>query len=199
MNENVTQFLPTRFALHLTTLKLLNRRWDNVVIGASADRPEMAGQHRVEPGVGLCRRGRRARPRESPGALQARFAQVVIPREIGQRPRRTDDPRPPAQHAVDRSDRERTDRARTATIGRLEVDAHNYVEERRAGLAARQADIDATPRATLTRAPPNWRTLDAGLGNGADEATPRRTVFDFKLDVSRTPARCSTASACRAR
>ncbi|WP_250507085.1 hypothetical protein, partial [Caballeronia sp. AAUFL_F1_KS45] len=39
MSENVKQFIPTRAAIHFTTLKLLDRRWENIAIGASgADR-----------------------------------------------------------------------------------------------------------------------------------------------------------------
>ena len=42
--------------------------------------------------------------------------------------------------------------------------------------------LDITNSAATLTATANWRT-STELGNSADEATPRRTVFDFKLDI----------------
>ena len=70
---------------------------------------------------------------------------------------------------------------RDRNIGRLEVDAHNFDED---GVPVWQLDkLDITnPDATLT-ATANWRT-STGLGTQRRRrATPRRTVFDFKLDI----------------
>ncbi|TCK96732.1 uncharacterized protein (TIGR02099 family) [Paraburkholderia sp. BL9I2N2] len=177
-NPTVAQFLPSRFALHIDTLTLLKRHWDSVIVGAShTDRTwqaniasnQVSGHVSWLPGA----------TKESPGTLQARFARVVIPSAtdkdvLGQAISA------PAQNmpTIDLVVNELIVRDRN--IGRLEVDAHNFDED---GVPVWQLDkLDITnPAATLT-ATANWRT-STGLGNSADEATPRRTVFDFKLDI----------------
>lgn len=177
-NPTVAQFLPSRFALHIGMLTLLKRHWDSVIVGAShADGKwqaniasnQVSGHVSWLPGAS----------KESPGTLQARFARVVIPSAadkdlLGQAMSA------PAQNmpSIDLVVNELIVRDRD--IGRLEVDAHNFTED---GVPVWQLDkLDITnPAATLT-ATANWRT-STGLGNAADETTPRRTVFDFKLDI----------------
>ncbi|RAS22883.1 uncharacterized protein (TIGR02099 family) [Paraburkholderia bryophila] len=174
----VAQFLPNRFALHIGTLTLLKRHWDSVIVGAShADGKwqaniasnQVSGHVSWLPGAS----------KESPGTLQARFARVVIPSAadkdlLGQAMSA------PAQNmpSIDLVVNDLIVRDRD--IGRLEVDAHNFTED---GVPVWQLDkLDITnPAATLT-ATANWRT-STDLGNAADETTPRRTVFDFKLDI----------------
>ncbi|SAK51580.1 hypothetical protein AWB81_00951 [Caballeronia arationis] len=178
MSENVRQFIPTRFALHLTKLKLLNRRWENVVIGASeADRKwqaniasnQVSGYVAWTPGA----------TRDSPGALQARFAQVVIPEKaendlVGQMIRRP----PRNMPTIDLIVNEVVMRGRT--LGRLEVDASNEVED---GMPVWRLDKFefSNPDATLS-ATANWRALTAAPEDADDDAL-RRTALDFKLDV----------------
>uniref|UniRef100_UPI0038BC4886 YhdP family phospholipid transporter n=1 Tax=Paraburkholderia xenovorans TaxID=36873 RepID=UPI0038BC4886 len=177
-NPTLTQFLPNRFALHIGTLTLLKRHWDSVIVGAShADGKwqaniasnQVSGHVSWLPGA----------DKESPGTLQARFARVVIPSAtdkdlLGQAISA------PAQNmpSIDLIVNELIFRDRN--IGRLEVDAHNFVED---GVPVWQLDkLDiSNPAATLS-ATANWRT-STELGNSADETTPRRTVFDFKLDI----------------
>ena len=177
-NPVVTQFLPSRFALHIGTLTLLKRHWDSVIVGAShADdkwqaniaSSQVSGHVSWLPGA----------TKGSPGTLQARFARVVIPSAtdknlIGQAMSA------PAQNmpSIDLVVNELIVRDRN--IGRLEVDAHNFEED---GVPVWQLDkLDiSNPAATLT-ATANWRT-STELGGAADETTPRRTVFDFKLDI----------------
>ena len=117
--------------------------------------------------------------RESPGALQARFARVVIP-SVADKDLLGPAMSAPAQNmpSIDLVVNELIVRDRN--IGRLEVDAHNFTED---GVPVWQLDkLDITnPAATLT-ATANWRT-STGVGNAADEGEPRRTVFDFKLDI----------------
>nr|WKF58397.1 hypothetical protein HUO10_002895 [Paraburkholderia busanensis] len=174
----LASFLPSRFALHVGTLTLLKRHWDSVIVGAShADGKwqaniasnQVSGHVSWLPGAN----------KESPGALQARFARVVIPSAtdkdlLGQAMSA------PAQNmpSIDLVVNELIVRDRN--IGRLEVDAHNFTED---GVPVWQLDkLDITnPAATLT-ATANWRT-STELGNTTDETTPRRTVFDFKLDI----------------
>jgi uncharacterized protein (TIGR02099 family) len=177
-NPAVTQFLPNRFALHIDTLTLLKRHWDDVIVGAShADGKwqaniasnQVSGHVSWLPGA----------TRGSPGALQARFARVVIP-SVEDKDLLGPAMSAPAQNmpSIDLVVNELIVRERN--VGRLEVDAHNFEED---GVPVWQLDkLDITnPAATLT-ATANWRT-STELGAAADETTPRRTVFDFKLDI----------------
>jgi uncharacterized protein (TIGR02099 family) len=177
-NPTAAQFLPNRFALHIGTLTLLKRHWDSVIVGAShTDNTwqaniasnQVSGHVSWLPGA----------TKGSPGTLQARFARLVIPSAtdkdlLGQAMSA------PAQNmpSIDLVVNELIVRDRN--VGRLEVDAHNFDED---GVPVWQLDkLDITnPDATLT-ATANWRT-SARLGNSAEEDTPRRTVFDFKLDI----------------
>ena len=177
-NPALTQFLPNRFALHVDKLTLLKRHWDNVIVGAShMDRTwqanvasnQVSGHVSWLPGA----------TRESPGTLQARFARLVIP-SVEDRDLLGPAMQAPALNmpSIDLVVNELIVRDRN--VGRLEVDAHNYDEN---GVPVWQLDkLDVTnPTATLT-ATANWRT-STELATSADEAKPRRTVFDFKLDI----------------
>ncbi|HEX7913588.1 MAG TPA: YhdP family protein [Paraburkholderia sp.] len=177
-NPTVAQFLPSRFALHIGTLTLLKRHWDSVIVGAShTDNTwqaniasnQVSGHVSWLPGA----------TKGSPGTLQARLARLVIPSAtdkdlLGQAMSA------PAQNmpSIDLVVNELIFRDRN--IGRLEVDAHNFDED---GVPVWQLDkLDITNAAASLIATANWRT-SSRLGNSADEDTPRRTVFDFKLDI----------------
>ncbi|MCC8401349.1 TIGR02099 family protein [Paraburkholderia sp. MMS20-SJTN17] len=177
-NPTLTQFLPNRFALHIDKLTLLKRHWDNVIVGAShTDRTwqaniasnQVSGHVSWLPG---------ATP-DSPGELQARFARIVIP-SVEDRDLLGPAMSAPALNmpSIDLVVNELIVRDRN--VGRLEVDAHNFDEN---GVPVWQLDklVVTNPTATLT-ATANWRT-STELPTSADETTPRRTVFDFKLDV----------------
>jgi len=177
-NPTVAQFLPSRFALHIDTLTLLKRHWDNVIVGAShADRQwqaniassQVSGHVSWLPGA----------TRESPGELQARFARVVIP-SVADKDLLGPAMSAPAQNmpSIDLVVNELIVRDRN--IGRLEVDAHNFTED---GVPVWQLDkLDITNPAAKLTATANWRT-STGVDNPADEGEQRRTVFDFKLDI----------------
>ncbi|MFT4065393.1 YhdP family protein [Paraburkholderia sp.] len=177
-NPVLTQFLPNRFALHIGMLTLFKRHWDNVIVGAShMDRTwqaniasnQVSGHVSWLPGA----------TRDSPGTLEARFAHVVIPSVADQ------DLLGPAMSApalnmpsIDLVVNELIMRDRN--IGRLEVNAHNFEEN---GVPVWQLDkLDVTNPAATLSATANWRT-STELGSAPDETTPRRTVFDFKLDI----------------
>jgi len=177
-NPTVAQFLPSRFALHIGTLTLLKRHWESVIVGAShADGKWQANiaSNQVSGHVSWLPGADKA----SPGTLQARFARVVIP-SVADKDLLGQAMSAPAQNmpSIDLVVNELIVRDRD--IGRLEVLAHNFNED---GVPVWQLDkLDiANPAATLT-ATANWRT-STELGNAADESTPRRTVFDFKLDI----------------
>jgi uncharacterized protein (TIGR02099 family) len=173
------QFLPSRFALHFNTLKLLKRQWENVVVGAShvgtkwqanIGSNEVSGYMSWQPGAG----------RNNAGVLQARFAKVVIPKaaenDLVGRVMSSSSQNMPAIDLVvnDLVVREHS-------VGRLEVDARNVDE---AGMPVWQLDkleID-NPSAKLT-ATANWRTARRPTATADDDA-PRRTAIDFKLDIA---------------
>jgi uncharacterized protein (TIGR02099 family) len=177
-NPALTQFLPNRFAVHIGMLTLLKRHWESVIVGASRDNGnwqanvasnQVSGHLAWLPGP----------VKGSPGTLQARLARLVIPSAtendlLGQAISA------PAQNmpSIDLVVNELI--VRDHNIGSLEVDAHNFEED---GVPVWQLDkLDiSNPAATLT-ATANWRT-STRLGANADEDTPKRTVFDFKLDI----------------
>ncbi len=172
------QFVPNRFAVHIGTLTLLKRHWENVVLGASRfdnkwqaniASSQVSGHVSWLPGP----------TRGSPGTVQARLARLVIPAAtendlVGQAMSQ------PAQNmpSIDLIVNEMI--VRDHNLGRLEVDAHNFDED---GVPVWQLDkLDlSNPDATLT-ATANWRTAQHS-GENPDEDTPRRTMLDFKLDI----------------
>ena len=184
MSENVRQFIPTRAAIHFTTLKLLDRRWENVAIDANeSDRKwqaniasdQIAGDVAWTPGA----------TKDSPGALQARFAKLVIPEKTGGDSVDKAIRKPPRNMpTIDLIVNELVFRGRS--LGRLEVDAHNEVIADEPIWTLDKLEL-ANPDATLT-ANATWRTLPGGVitastRNDADDSIPRRTSIDFKLDV----------------
>lgn len=182
------EFLPDRVALHFATLKLLARRWENVAVGATRgagadDRKwqaniasnQVSGYVEWMPGA----------TRESPGALQARFAKVVIPNKtendlVGQMIRK---PPPNNMPSIDLIVNELVVRERT--LGRLEVNARNDVED---GVPVWHLDkLDLTNPDAKLSATANWRTIANPGASPAqidtDDDGPRRTAVDFKLDI----------------
>jgi uncharacterized protein YhdP len=176
------QFVPNRLAVHLTTLELLNRRWENVVVGASRDigndtdkwqaniaSNQVSGYVAWTPG----------KTKGSPGALQARFAKIVIPDKsendlVGQVIKRQTRNMP----SVDLIVNELVMRGRS--LGRLEMDAHNEMDEAVPVWYLDKLEL-ANPDATLS-ATANWRTLVAP-GAEIEDDSPRKTSVDFKVDI----------------
>jgi len=181
--QAVKQFIPKQFALHFATIKLLNRRWEDVAIGANLgdDRKwqaniasdQVTGNAEWTPGA----------TKSSPGALQARFTKVVIPGKqetdlVGQMIRK-----PPANMpSIDLIVNELVVRGRT--LGRLEVDAHNNMKDKVPVWYLDKLDL-SNPDATLS-ATANWRTISGPVGFpvNADDNAPRHTALDFKLDIT---------------
>jgi uncharacterized protein YhdP len=197
MSENVKQFIPTRAAIHFTTLKLLDRRWENVVIGASEDETDRKWQANVASNqVSGYLAWTPGATKTSPGALQARFAKVVIPEKtendlVGRVIRKP----PRNMPTIDLIVNELVYRGHD--LGRLEVDARNEVIADEPIWTLDKFEL-ANPDATLT-ANATWRTLPGAVARAAqpgaaattdntmpydtDEGIPRRTSLDFKLDV----------------
>jgi uncharacterized protein YhdP len=175
------------FALHFGTLKLLKRNWENVIVGAShVDElwqaniaSNQVSGYLSAPGGG----------HNGAGVLNARLAKLVIPDSaehdlVGRAmnlPTPTDRPIPSVDLIVDQVV------ARNHDIGRLVVNARNIDED---GVPVWQLDrLElANPAAKLT-ATGNWRTSRRALARGVDDNdAPRRSVFDFKLDVGNAGA-----------
>ncbi|TAL98268.1 MAG: DUF3971 domain-containing protein [Paraburkholderia sp.] len=177
-NATAQQFLPTRFAVHVGTLTLLKRHWDNLVVGASRDAGKWqanVGSSQVSGYVSWLPGATKG----SPGTLQARFAKLVIPsaseKDLFSRAMSV-----PAQNmpSVDLVVNELIVRERN--LGRLEVDAHNFDE---GGVPVWQLDkLDVSNPAATLSATAKWRT-DETIAGGTGEAAPRRTAVDFKLDI----------------
>ncbi|WP_321798366.1 YhdP family protein [Caballeronia sp. J97] len=190
MSENVRQFIPTRAAIHFTTLKLLDRRWENVVIDASGSETDRKWQANIasDQVTGNVAWTRGA-TKESPGALQARFDKVVIPEKMqgdlaGKMIRKP----PRNMPTIDLIVNELVFRGHS--LGRLEVDAHNEVVADEPIWTLDKLEL-ANPDATFT-ANAMWRTLPGGVMKAAqpdtmpadtDDRISRRTSLDFKLDV----------------
>lgn len=171
------QYVPSRFAVHVGTLTLLKRHWENVVVGATRSgrdwqanlaSSQVSGHLSWKPG-----------PAGTPGTLEARLARLVVPaatendllgRAISQ----------PVQNmpAIDLVVNQLI--VRDHDLGRLQVNAHNFDES---GVPVWQLDaLDISNPAAHLTATGNWRTTgDAG----PDEESPtlRRTALDFRLDI----------------
>ncbi|WP_322042641.1 YhdP family protein [Paraburkholderia sp. J67] len=176
-------YVPSRFAVHVGTLTLLKRHWENVIVGASRDANQwqanvasnqVSGHVSWKPG---------AVP-GSPGTLEARLARLVVPAAtendlLGQAVSQ------PAQNmpSIDLVVNELIVRGRD--FGRLQINAHNFDEN---GVPVWQLDtLDIVNPAGHFTATENWRAMGdesapADTASGATQ-TPRRTALDFHLDI----------------
>jgi uncharacterized protein (TIGR02099 family) len=171
-------FLPTRLGLHVGTLTLLKRRWENVVIGATQT-PD-AWQANIASNEVSGHVAWQAKRASSPyGQLNARLAKLVIPDAtdehlVGQVLEQR------AQHfpSVDLLVNDLSVRGRD--LGKLEVLARNTDEN---GVPVWQLDrLNLTNPAAKLSATANWRTSRRRAAAEDDDGL-RRTVLDFKLDV----------------
>ncbi|KWE60986.1 hypothetical protein WL76_02540 [Burkholderia ubonensis] len=185
---DLASFAPKRFAFHFGTLKLLKRNWENVIVGAShvdelwqanIASNQVSGYLSWAPGGGD----------NGAGVLNARLAKLVIPQSAEQDlvgramnlPTPADRPIPSIDLVVD----EVVERGHD--IGRLVVNARNVEED---GVPVWQLDkLELSNPAAKLTATGNWRTSRRALARGVDEAdAPRRSVFDFKLDIDNAGA-----------
>ena len=180
--SRAAQFMPSRIAARVKTLKLMNRQWSNVVVDATHSAPtwqaelssdEVAGNLSWQPTTA-----------DKPGgALRARLTKASIPVAVGhdllgQLTPSTNQPMPAIDVVVDDLT------VRGHDIGRLAVSARNFDED---GAPVWQVDnLDVSNAAAHLVATANWRTSRrlSETVNAVDAATPRRTVVDFKLDVA---------------
>ncbi|WP_321879413.1 YhdP family phospholipid transporter [Paraburkholderia bannensis] len=177
-------YVPSRFAVHVGTLTLLKRHWENVIVGASRDANQwqanvasnqVSGHVSWKPG---------AVP-GSPGTLEARLARLIVPAAtendlLGQAVSQ------PAQNmpSIDLIVNQLIVRGRD--FGRLQINAHNFEEN---GVPVWQLDtLDIVNPGGHFTATENWRaigdeTAPADTAGGLAQ-TPRRTALDFHLDIA---------------
>jgi uncharacterized protein YhdP len=172
------QFLPSRFAVHVGTLTLLKRHWENVVVGATRTgrdwqanlaSNQVSGHLSWKPG---------AVP-GTPGTLEARLARLVVPAAtendlLGQAISQ------PAQNmpAIDLVVNQLIVRGRD--FGRLQVNARNIDENGVPVWQLDALDID-NPDAHLT-AMGSWRSI-GDTGPDLESPTQRRTALEFHVDI----------------
>jgi|GEM_PF-474168 len=176
-------YLPSRFAVHVGMLTLLKRHWENVIVGATRTGKEwqanvasnqVSGHVSWKPGpvVG------------SPGTLEARLARLVVPAAtendlLGQAMSQRAQNMPSIDLVVNQLI------VRGHDLGRLQMNAHNYVDN---GVPVWQLDtLDITNPAAHLTATENWRAVGdeappADIAGGTGE-TPKRTAVDFHLDI----------------
>ncbi|PCE29201.1 YhdP family phospholipid transporter [Burkholderia ubonensis] len=185
---DLASFAPKRFAFHFGTLKLLKRNWENVIVGAShvdelwqanIASNQVSGYLSWAPGGG----------NNGAGVLNARLAKLVIPQSAEQdlvgRAMNLPTPADRAIPSIDLVVDQVVERGHD--IGRLVVNARNVEED---GVPVWQLDkLELSNPAAKLTATGNWRTSRRALARGVDEAdAPRRTVFDFKLDIGNAGA-----------
>ncbi|MDR5853637.1 AsmA-like C-terminal region-containing protein [Caballeronia sp. LZ062] len=181
-SDTVRQFVPTRAALHIGTLKLLDRRWENIAIDAHEESDnrkwlaniasdQVTGNVAFTPGA----------VKGGPGAVQARLDKVAIPEKSDNAPAEKAMSKPPRNMpSIDVIVNQLF--LRGHDLGRFEVDAHNEVVADEPIWTLDKLQL-ANPDATFT-ANAIWRTLPGAEPPRDDESIPRRTSVDFKLDVN---------------
>ncbi|MCG5074498.1 AsmA-like C-terminal region-containing protein [Paraburkholderia tagetis] len=176
-------YLPSRFAVHVGMLTLLKRHWENVIVGATRTGKEwqanvasnqVSGHVAWKPGPVA----------GSPGTLEAQLARLVVPAAtendlLGQAMSQRAQNMPSIDLVVNQLI------VRGHDLGRLQMNAHNYVDN---GVPVWQLDtLDiANPAAHFT-ATESWRAIGdesppADIAGHTTE-TPRRTALDFHLDI----------------
>ncbi|KAG0194177.1 hypothetical protein DFQ28_001314 [Apophysomyces sp. BC1034] len=176
---SVAAFVPTRIGLHVDTLTLMNRRWENVVAGATQTPGAWQANIASDEVSGLV--AWQANTARSPyGQLDARLARLVIP-DSHEETLVSRALEASAQNfpAIELTVNELT--VRGHNFGKLEVSARNSDEN---GVPLWQLDrLNVTNPAAKLSATANWRAPHDARDDGAHD-TPRHTALDFKLDIA---------------
>ncbi|MFT0169883.1 YhdP family protein [Paraburkholderia mimosarum] len=185
-NGAIGQFLPSRFAVHVGTLTLLKRHWENVVLGASRT-GERGNEWQANVASNQVSGHVSWKPGDVPGApgtLEARLARLTVPAAtendlLGQAMSQPLQNMPSIDLVVNQLI------VRDHDLGRLQVNAHNDDDNGVPVWRLDQLDI-SNPDAHLT-ATESWRAVgDTGASEDSAAAgmqTPRRTDLDFHLDI----------------
>ena len=171
-------YLPSRIALHVGTLTLLKRHWENLVVGATHTGNEWQANVASNQVSGHLSWNPGPVP-GAPGTVEARLARLVVPAAtendlLGQAISTPVQNMPAIDLVVDQLIVHHHD------LGHLKVNAHNLEED---GVPVWRLDMLelANPSARLT-ATANWRAIDEA-GDDSNQPTRRHTAVDFRLDV----------------
>jgi uncharacterized protein YhdP len=176
-------FMPSRYAMHFETLRLLGREWTNVGIDAQRADADWRAHIESDQMIGSLSWQPGAAGNEG-GQLKAHFNRAEIPAAVGdalvgQMSSATGRGMPAIELTVDDLN------LRGHDFGRLDLAARNIDE---AGVPVWQVDkLELTNPAAHLSATANWRTA-LGLGSDVPADTPRRTAIDFKLDIANAGA-----------
>lgn len=180
----LTPYLPTRLALHAKQVRLLSRQWPELVVGAQRNERDWQVSLASELVSGFAEW--HAPDEKNPsGAIRARLAKLVIPREDHGSDVLTQVLDEPSDEfpAIDVVANDFV--LRDKPLGRLQLNAHNDMED---GVPVWQlTKLQLSNSAATLDVKGNWRTsrrkAAQAAQTGNDDDVPRRTVLDFNLDV----------------
>ncbi|MDR3396947.1 MAG: AsmA-like C-terminal region-containing protein [Pandoraea sp.] len=183
----LTPYLPTRLALHAKQVRLMSRQWPELVVGAQRSDRDWQVSLASDLVSGFAEW--HAPDAKNPsGAIRARLAKLVIPREDHGNDVLTQVLDEPSDEfpAIDVVANDFV--LRDKPLGRLQLNAHNDIED---GVPVWQlTKLELSNSAATLDVKGNWRTsrrraaTAAAAGAAANnDDVPRRTVLDFNLDV----------------
>ncbi|VVD81853.1 YhdP family protein [Pandoraea terrigena] len=176
----LTPYLPTRLALHAKQVRLMSRQWPELVLGAQRNDRDWQVSLASDLVSGFAEW--HAPDAKNPsGTLRARLAKLVIPREDQGNDVLTQVLDEPSDEfpAIDVVANDFV--LRDKPLGRLELNAHNDVED---GVPVWQlTQLSLTNSAATLNVKGNWRTSRRRAGAAGGDVVPRRTMLDFHLDV----------------
>ncbi|ANI21780.1 hypothetical protein AB870_26055 [Pandoraea faecigallinarum] len=177
----LTPYLPTRLALHAKQVRLLSRQWPELVVGAQRNDRDWQVSLASELVSGFAE-WQAPSDRNPSGAIRARLAKLVIPREDHGSDVLTQVLDEPSDEfpAIDMVVNDFV--LRDKPLGRLQLNAHNDTED---GVPVWQlTKLELSNSAATLDVKGNWRTSRRRAAQaGSGEDVPRRTVLDFNLDV----------------
>ncbi|VVD66550.1 TIGR02099 family protein [Pandoraea eparura] len=176
----LTPYLPTRIALHAKQVRLMSRQWPELVLGAQRDDRDWQVSLASDLVSGFAEW--HAPDAKNPsGTVRARLAKLVIPREDHGNDVLTQVLDEPSDEfpAIDVVANDFV--LRDKPLGRLELNAHNDVED---GVPVWQlTQLSLSNSAATLNVKGNWRTSRRRAAAAGSDVVPRRTVLDFHLDV----------------
>ncbi|WP_287496107.1 YhdP family protein [Pandoraea sp. CB10b_02] len=177
----LTPYIPTRLALHARQVRLMSRLWPEFVVGAQRNDRDWQVSLASDLVSGFAEW--HAPDAKSPsGAIRARLAKLVIPREEHGEDVLTQVLDEPSDEfpAIDLVANDFV--LRDKPLGKLTLNAHNDVED---GVPVWQlTKLQLSNNAATLDVSGNWRTSRRrAAAAGSNEDVPRRTVLDFNLDV----------------
>ncbi|AJP58582.1 TIGR02099 family protein [Pandoraea vervacti] len=178
----ITPYLPTRLALHAKQVRLLSRQWPELVVGAQRNERDWQVSLASELVSGFAE-WQAPNDKSPSGAIRARLAKLVIPREDHGSDVLTQVLDEPSDEfpAIDLVANDFV--LRDKPLGRLQLNAHNDTED---GVPVWQlTKLELSNSAATLDVKGNWRTSRrrAAAAAAGGEDIPRRTVLDFNLDV----------------